>query len=133
MHFVGFFYEPDDHRHGANIFTVIPPHFCRLLTRAWGYGRRIFVFNPSNPHGVPAGKIVLTMHNAKHGCLYCLEPGEVVPSGKGHCRAYLIEDEPAAPRTGDMFKAVGTRARETGLICCIEDYVASAVQLGSRR
>lgn len=36
----------------------------------------------------------MTQHNGVNGCLYCKEPGVVVPCGKGTCRSYTFSNTP---------------------------------------
>lgn len=58
--------------------------------------------------------LMITHHNGENGCLYCMEPGTVVPSGNGHCRAYLSSLHPPEPRTDDSLKRNAELARQTG-------------------
>ncbi|XP_033725139.1 LOW QUALITY PROTEIN: uncharacterized protein LOC117315101 [Pecten maximus] len=55
----------------------------------------------------------MTQHTGLNGCLYCMEPGEVVPSGKAHCRAYPSRDQPPVIRTDEVARASAVVARET--------------------
>ena len=34
-----------------------------------------------------------TAHNNKYKCIYCMNPCESVPSGKGHTRLYIFNEE----------------------------------------
>ncbi|XP_053398883.1 uncharacterized protein LOC123556697 [Mercenaria mercenaria] len=57
--------------------------------------------------------VAMTQHNGLNGCLYCMEPGQVVASGKGHCRAYLYRDQPAEQRTDETLRENADSARNT--------------------
>ena len=53
-HFVGFFNVPGQaptHSQPLYGYSEKPPHFSRLLRRAWGYGGPIFVLQSQGPHG----------------------------------------------------------------------------------
>lgn len=56
----------------------------------------------------------MTQHNGDHGCLYCMESGQIVPSGKAYCRAYIQRDETPILRTDEMARASAVQARQTG-------------------
>ncbi|XP_033747169.1 uncharacterized protein LOC117332391 [Pecten maximus] len=58
----------------------------------------------------------MTQHNGKYGCLYCLEEGTSVVSGKGHCRSYPYRSQPT--RTSqDIRQAVEEEAVATEKPC----------------
>lgn len=40
-----------------------------------------------------------TQFNGKYGCIWCTHPGQVIPKGRGHVRAYPILDPIPNPRT----------------------------------
>ncbi|VDI09445.1 Hypothetical predicted protein [Mytilus galloprovincialis] len=56
----------------------------------------------------------MTQHNGKHGCLYCLEPGKVVKSGKANCRSYPYRDVDPEPRTKENIKSDAQEAIASG-------------------
>ncbi|VDI25225.1 Hypothetical predicted protein [Mytilus galloprovincialis] len=56
----------------------------------------------------------MTQHNGEHGCLYCLEPGKVVKSGKGNCRSYPYRDVDPEPRTKENIKSDAQEAIASG-------------------
>jgi len=56
----------------------------------------------------------MTQHNGEYGCLYCMESGQVVSSGKGYCRAYLTREQPPSLRTDEMARLNAIQARQTG-------------------
>lgn len=41
-----------------------------------------------------AGVLNMTQYNGEYSCIFCLHPGVVVRSGKGHCRSFPFRDEP---------------------------------------
>ena len=62
-HFVGFFNVPAQPPTPGQLFygySEKPPHFSRLLRRAWGYGGPIIVLNPQGPRGERKKRITNT-------------------------------------------------------------------------
>ncbi|XP_069102037.1 uncharacterized protein [Argopecten irradians] len=55
----------------------------------------------------------MTQHNGLCGCLYCLEPGIIVPSGKGRCRSYSLNPTPML-RDAESTRNSAVQARQTG-------------------
>jgi len=55
----------------------------------------------------------MTHHNGEYGCLYCEEPGAVVKSGAGTCRAYIAQEEAVQMRTDQSAKGNATMAHQT--------------------
>ena len=55
----------------------------------------------------------MTQHNGEYGCLYCLEPGKVVKSGKGNCRTYPYNDD-QEPRSKMTLQADAREAITSG-------------------
>lgn len=57
----------------------------------------------------------MTQHNGLHGCLYCMEPGVVLPTGDGRCRAYpfnptpVLRSEPDARTSASAARISGKR------------------------
>ena len=65
----------------------------------------------------------MTQHNGEYGCLFCLEAGEVVRSGKGNCRSYPYREVDPEPRTinniqADARKATASEKGSMELIPC---------------
>ncbi|KAL5020963.1 hypothetical protein ScPMuIL_000118 [Solemya velum] len=58
--------------------------------------------------------LMMTQHNGLNGCLYCMDPGEVVPSGKGHCRVYSCSEQLPVPRTDESARLNALAARQSG-------------------
>ncbi|KAL5011498.1 hypothetical protein ScPMuIL_004363 [Solemya velum] len=56
----------------------------------------------------------MTQHNGEFGCLYCMESGKVVPSGKAYCRVYLPREQMPCIRTYDAARESATKSRQTG-------------------
>jgi len=54
----------------------------------------------------------MTHHNGEYGCLYCLQKGETVASGGGHCRSYRYQEQPEL-RTEDGIKTHAREARNS--------------------
>lgn len=59
----------------------------------------------------------MTQHNGKSGCLYCLEEGISVVSGKGHCRSYPFRNEPPKLRSSQDIRQAVEDAVATGKPC----------------
>lgn len=55
----------------------------------------------------------MTQHNGEYGCLYCMESGKVVPSGKAYCRVYLPREQKPCIRTHDMARESAINSRQT--------------------
>lgn len=60
-----------------------------------------------------ASVLYMTQHNGAYSCVYCLESGEVVKSGKGHCRSFPYRENPATLRTDEGIKRDAKAAQET--------------------
>ncbi|KAJ8319715.1 hypothetical protein KUTeg_002736 [Tegillarca granosa] len=58
--------------------------------------------------------LMMTHHNGLYGCLYCLEPGEVVKSGKGTCRSYINREQPTPARSDESARNCAQIARQSG-------------------
>ena len=56
----------------------------------------------------------MTQHNGEYGCLFCLEAGEVVRSGKGNCRSYPYREVDPEPRTINNIQADACEATASG-------------------
>jgi hypothetical protein len=54
--------------------------------------------------------IQMTQHNGEYGCLFCLEAGEVVKSGKGNYRSYPYREVNPEPRTINNIQADACKA-----------------------
>jgi hypothetical protein len=52
----------------------------------------------------------MTQHNGEYGCLFCLEAGEVVKSGKGNYRSYPYREVNPEPRTINNIQADACKA-----------------------
>ena len=56
--------------------------------------------------------LLITMHNGEYGCLFCMEKGKTVTSGKG--RAYLSQAQCAAARSDEELRKSSITARMSG-------------------
>lgn len=56
----------------------------------------------------------MTQHKGEYGCLFCLEAGEVVKSGKGNCRSYLYREVKPEPWIINNIQADACEATASG-------------------
>ncbi|VDI16623.1 Hypothetical predicted protein [Mytilus galloprovincialis] len=56
----------------------------------------------------------MTQHNGQYGCITCLEPGEVVKQGRGHCRVFPFRENGAPARSSTDILQNGIKATENG-------------------
>lgn len=75
--------------------------------------KRMLVFATMDPQA-RAYATNMTHHNGEFGCLYCLESGLMVQTGKGRCRAYLVNGDPEELCTYENARKSAALARETG-------------------
>ncbi|XP_052212666.1 uncharacterized protein LOC127831685 [Dreissena polymorpha] len=59
-----------------------------------------------------AAVLHMTQHNGEYACVYCMHPGKVVKSGKGHCRSFPYTKEPLLYRTAERIQADGKKAQK---------------------
>ena len=55
----------------------------------------------------------MTQHNGEYSCVYCMDQGQVVKSGKGHCRVFPYKDNHSTLRTSDEIKRDGKQAQQS--------------------
>lgn len=51
-----------------------------------------------------ASVLHMTQHNGKFPCNFCMIPGEVVASGKGHTRAFIYEENGRQERLNESIR-----------------------------
>lgn len=64
---------------------------------------------------LPARAAVLhmTQYNGEYSCIFCMDSGQVVKSGKGHCRSFPYKSEPISLRTNEDVIQNGKQAQQT--------------------
>ena len=55
----------------------------------------------------------MTRHNGEYSCVYCMDQGKVVSSGKGHCRVFPYEGNPLVLRTSEAIQRDGKQAQQS--------------------
>ena len=55
----------------------------------------------------------MTQHNGEYSCVYCMDQGQVIQSGKGHCRVFPYKDNPLIPRTSEEIKRDEKQAQQS--------------------
>ncbi|KAH3836318.1 hypothetical protein DPMN_109688 [Dreissena polymorpha] len=58
----------------------------------------------------------MVQHNGEYGCVMCEDPGRVYQQGKGHCRAFPLNDSPLALRSPDTVVSNAVEASNTNSI-----------------